>query len=70
MVAISGEDDVDSALSLSVQSLASSFYGHVHRQPAITARRGSVICLGAGTLRPTFAGSSSFISQMQLTKAT
>ena len=36
--AISGENDAGSALSLSVRSLATSFYGRVHRQPAITAK--------------------------------
>ena len=38
MDAISGGDAVDSALSLCVRSLATSFYGRVHRQPAISAR--------------------------------
>jgi hypothetical protein len=38
MDAISGEDSVDSTLSLSVRSLATSFYGRVHRQPAMSAR--------------------------------
>ena len=38
MDAISREDTVASTLSLCVQSLANSFYGRVHRQPAITAR--------------------------------
>ena len=38
MDAISWENTIDSALHLSVQSIATSFYGRVHRQPAITAR--------------------------------
>jgi hypothetical protein len=38
MDAISREDAVDSTLSLCVQSLATSFYGRVHRQPAILVR--------------------------------
>ena len=38
MDAISVEPDAGSALSLAVHSLAASFYGRVHRQPAITAR--------------------------------
>jgi hypothetical protein len=38
MDAISGENTIDSALCLSVQSVATSFYGRVHRQPVIMAR--------------------------------
>jgi hypothetical protein len=38
MGAVSGEGIADSALSLCVRSIATSFYGRVHRQPAITAR--------------------------------
>ena len=37
MDAISRGDTVDSTLSLCVRSLATSFYGRVHRQPAISA---------------------------------
>ena len=38
MDAIAGENTTDSALCLSVQSIATSFYGRVHRQPVIMAR--------------------------------
>ena len=38
MDAISRGDAVDSTLSLCVRSLATSFYGRVHRQPGISAR--------------------------------